>query len=83
MGNGAWAVSKGAWAMGKGRAGEARALRYGMRVLLLQVGHTFEEIARERGDYDRWFREGLGLSERELEVVRSGKIVMARGAALT
>jgi len=41
-----------------------------MRVLLLQVGHTFEEIARERGDYDSWFREGLGLSERELELVR-------------
>lgn len=41
-----------------------------MRVLLLQVGHTFEEIARERGDYDSWFRDGLGLSEGELEVVR-------------
>lgn len=41
-----------------------------MRVLLLQVGHTFEEVARERGDYDLWFREGLGLSERELEVAR-------------
>jgi GMP synthase (glutamine-hydrolysing) len=41
-----------------------------MRVLLLQVGHTFEEIAQERGDYDSWFREGLGLSERELAVVR-------------
>jgi GMP synthase (glutamine-hydrolysing) len=41
-----------------------------MRVLLLQVGHTFEEIARERGDYDSWFREGLGLPEGELEVVR-------------
>lgn len=39
-----------------------------MRVLLLQVGHTFEEIARERGDYDHWFREGLGLKESELEV---------------
>jgi GMP synthase (glutamine-hydrolysing) len=40
------------------------------RVLLLQVGHTFEEVARERGDYDRWFRHGLGLDPRELEVVR-------------
>jgi GMP synthase (glutamine-hydrolysing) len=38
------------------------------RVLLLQVGHTFEEVARERGDYDRWFRHGLGLDT--LEVVR-------------
>ncbi|HEX5659970.1 MAG TPA: glutamine amidotransferase [Polyangiales bacterium] len=40
------------------------------RLLLLQVGHTFEEVARERGDYDRWFRHGLGLEEHELEVVR-------------
>jgi GMP synthase (glutamine-hydrolysing) len=40
------------------------------RVLLLQVGHTFEEVARERGDYDSWFRHGLGLHEGELEVVR-------------
>jgi GMP synthase (glutamine-hydrolysing) len=40
------------------------------RVLLLQVGHTFEEVAQERGDYDRWFRHGLGLAEDELEVVR-------------
>jgi GMP synthase (glutamine-hydrolysing) len=38
------------------------------RVLLLQVGHTFEEVARERGDYDRWFQHGLGVDE--LEVVR-------------
>jgi GMP synthase (glutamine-hydrolysing) len=38
------------------------------RVLLLQVGHTFEEVARERGDYDSWFRHGLGLDE--LEIVR-------------
>ena len=40
------------------------------RALLLQVGHTFEEIARVRGDYDRWFREGLGYAEGELEVAR-------------
>lgn len=39
-----------------------------MRILLLQVGHTFEEIARERGDYDHWFREGLGVAAAELEV---------------
>ncbi len=41
-----------------------------LRVLLLQVGHTFEELVRTRGDYDLWFREGLGLSEREFEVAR-------------
>jgi GMP synthase (glutamine-hydrolysing) len=41
-----------------------------MRVLLLQVGHTFEELAQVRGDYDVWFREGLGVAERELEVAR-------------
>ena len=40
------------------------------RALLLQVGHTFEEIARVRGDYDRWFREGLGYADGELEVAR-------------
>ncbi len=40
------------------------------RVLLLQVGHTFEELALVRGDYDLWFREGLGLDECELEVAR-------------
>jgi GMP synthase (glutamine-hydrolysing) len=40
------------------------------RVLLLQVGHTFDEVAAVRGDYDRWFREGLGVNEDELEVLR-------------
>ncbi len=40
------------------------------RVLLLQVGHTFEEVAQERGDYDSWFRHGLGLREHELDVLR-------------
>lgn len=39
-------------------------------VLLLQVGHTFEEIACERGDYDVWFREGLGLTHDTLQVAR-------------
>jgi GMP synthase (glutamine-hydrolysing) len=28
-------------------------------LLFLQVGHTFEEIARERGDYDVWFKRAL------------------------
>ena len=37
-------------------------------VLLLKVGRTFEEIARERGDYDRWFQQGLGLADAQLEV---------------
>lgn len=40
------------------------------RVLLLQVGHTFEEVVAVRGDYDRWFRQGLELSEEALEVRR-------------
>ena len=40
------------------------------KLLLLQVGHTFEEIARERGDYDVWFRDGLGLAPAQLEVAR-------------
>ncbi len=34
------------------------------------MGHTFDEVAAVRGDYDRWFREGLGVSEEELEVLR-------------
>lgn len=41
-----------------------------LRVLLLQVGHTFSEIAAIRGDYDVWFRQGLGVSEDELDVRR-------------
>ena len=40
------------------------------RALLLQVGHTFPEIASVRGDYDRWFQEGLGYRAGELEVAR-------------
>lgn len=39
-------------------------------LLLLQVGHTFEEISRERGDYDLWFRQLLGQREDQLEVRR-------------
>ena len=33
------------------------------RVLLLQVGHTFAQVAAVRGDYDVWFRQGLGMRE--------------------
>lgn len=29
------------------------------RILFLQVGHTYEHIARVRGDYDAWFRAAL------------------------
>jgi GMP synthase (glutamine-hydrolysing) len=32
-------------------------------LLFLQVGHTFEEIARERGDYDVWFKRALGAED--------------------
>jgi GMP synthase (glutamine-hydrolysing) len=38
-----------------------------LRVLLLQVGHTFDEVAAVRGDYDRWFQDGLGVSDEQLE----------------
>jgi len=38
-------------------------------LLLLKVGHTFEHIAAQRGDYDVWFRERLGVSEEVLQVV--------------
>ena len=49
-------------------------------VLLLKVGHTFEPIAAQRGDYDLWFREQLGLAEGRLEVVHvdRGDAVPAR-----
>jgi GMP synthase (glutamine-hydrolysing) len=46
-------------------------------LLLLKVGHTFEQIAAQRGDYDLWFQRGLGLSERTLQVVH-----VDRGASL-
>jgi GMP synthase (glutamine-hydrolysing) len=39
------------------------------KLLLLQVGHTFEHLARARGDYDAWFRDGLGVGD-DLEVVK-------------
>ncbi|MFO0694216.1 MAG: glutamine amidotransferase [Polyangiales bacterium] len=39
------------------------------RFLLFMVGRTSVELAKERGDYDRWFREGLGVGE-AMEVVR-------------
>jgi len=38
-------------------------------ILLLKVGRTFDEVAREHGDYDRWFRDGLGVAAEALEVV--------------
>jgi GMP synthase (glutamine-hydrolysing) len=39
-------------------------------LLLLQVGHTFEEIACERGDYDVWFQQALGLPDRAFVALR-------------
>jgi GMP synthase (glutamine-hydrolysing) len=41
------------------------------KLLLLQVGHTFEEIARERGDYDVWFQRALGRSDADFRVLRA------------
>ena len=40
------------------------------KLLLLQVGHTFEEIARERGDYDAWFQRALGRGDAEFRALR-------------
>lgn len=40
------------------------------KLLLLQVGHTFEEIAQERGDYDAWFQQALGRSDAEFRAVK-------------
>lgn len=39
-------------------------------ILFLQVGHTFEEIARERGDYDVWFRAALASVDAEFRALR-------------
>src|ERR1043165_846656 len=39
-------------------------------VLLLKVGRTFDQVAQARGDYDRWFQQGLGLADEELTVAR-------------
>jgi GMP synthase (glutamine-hydrolysing) len=33
------------------------------KILLLKVGHTFEHVARVRGDYDAWFAAHLGGPE--------------------
>lgn len=41
------------------------------KLLLLQVGHTFEEIARERGDYDVWFQRALGRGHADFRVLRA------------
>jgi GMP synthase (glutamine-hydrolysing) len=39
-------------------------------LLFLQVGHTFEEIARERGDYDVWFQRALSASDQDFVALR-------------
>lgn len=41
------------------------------KLLLLQVGHTFDEIARERGDYDVWFQRALSRSDADFRVLRA------------
>lgn len=40
------------------------------QLLFLQVGHTFEEIARDRGDYDVWFRRALGQTQASFRVCK-------------
>jgi GMP synthase (glutamine-hydrolysing) len=47
------------------------------QLLLLKVGHTFEHIAAQRGDYDDWFRERLGTADGALTVTH-----VDRGEAL-
>jgi GMP synthase (glutamine-hydrolysing) len=37
-------------------------------LLIVKVGDALEEAKRRRGDYDRWFREGLGLDAAQVEV---------------
>ncbi len=38
------------------------------QLLLLKVGHTFEHIAAQRGDYDAWFHAHLGGADGTLAV---------------
>lgn len=49
-------------------------------ILLLKVGRTFDEIARVDGDYDRWFRAGLGLADAPAEALEV--VHVCDGAAL-
>lgn len=41
------------------------------KLLLLQVGSTFDTLIPRLGDFDRWFQQGLGLSAHDLETVRA------------
>lgn len=47
-------------------------VRMALPLALLKVGSTSPEIASERGDYDRWFREGLGVDDVETFHVSQG-----------
>ena len=40
------------------------------KLLLLQVGNTFAELAASRGDYDAWFLASLGLDRESAWVAR-------------
>lgn len=40
------------------------------KLLLVQVGNTFADLAQVRGDYDDWFLAGLGLGLDAVDVVR-------------
>ncbi|MDH5676032.1 MAG: glutamine amidotransferase [Myxococcales bacterium] len=39
------------------------------RVLIIKTGQTVPNVARRRGDFELWIREGMGLHEDEVEVV--------------
>lgn len=39
------------------------------RIVILKTGTTFEALARQRGDYEQWIAEGLGVPRSKLRVV--------------
>lgn len=41
-----------------------------MKFLLLKTGTTVPNVAERRGDFEAWFARGLGLDEKDLDVVR-------------
>ncbi|RLB55173.1 MAG: glutamine amidotransferase [Deltaproteobacteria bacterium] len=43
----------------------------GRRIVILKTGSTFEELARERGDYEDWIATGLGLGRAGVRVVNA------------
>jgi len=39
------------------------------RIVILKTGSTFEDVAEERGDYEHWIAEGLGVADEVVTTV--------------